>query len=122
MKTLQVKFKTRYPHAYDALESALLNYADDHDLEANPVEAAKHCIKFCNETFSNISNHQERIVYFLQDLGLGIPYMNEDILEMARLDGQIKNGNEDRILDGYWRFMSMRLIHVSEGKMIEVES
>ena len=120
------KFKSRYPNAYQALEDALVNYAHDHDRpELTPIEAAKEVLAFCNSAFNYERNHQQRVVEFLQGLGLGIPFYNWDIIEMAGKDGQLSpnatEGQRQKILDNYWNFMAMRLIHISEGRIELIE-
>lgn len=54
------------------------------------------------------------VIDWLQGLAINIPYMNVDILELAKKDGSLPKNptekQEDRILENYWSFMAMRLI------------
>lgn len=118
---MKYKLQSKYPTYYKELEDALEFYAEEHDLYGYKYnEIASHVIDFCNRTFSYIDNHQERITYFLQGLGLAIPYTHYDIEQMAIKDGHLEeNASENRyirIIDGYWSTMAMRLINISGSK------
>ena len=114
----------RYQNAYKTLEDALIDWTIEHDMpELNPIEAAQGFIESVDSTFSHIPNGQQRIAECLQGLGLGIPYTNYDILKLAESDGFYdpdtdRPSKKFRILDNYWNFMAMRIIHISKGRVI----
>jgi len=66
---------------------------------------------------------QAALIDWLQGLALDIDYNNYDILENYKAWNHIETmteREEDKILDNYWRFMSMRLIglwrkHIKES-------
>lgn len=109
----------RYEYALKALKDALENYAENHELKnMSHSEIARHVLNFCNETFNYEKVEHQRVVHFLQGLGLDIPFYNCDILELAKKDGRecMTERQEQNTLNRYWSFMAMRLKQIAKEK------
>lgn len=120
-KPIMFKFESRYPNAFKALTDALDDYKKEYALVGfNYNETAKHVIEQCNKCFDYVPNKQERITQFLQGLGLNIPYHTDEVYDLIYADGFLKRDDSEsrhvKLLNGYWNFMAMRLIHISESK------
>jgi hypothetical protein len=92
------KCQSMYPSFYENLETALDQYAEDHDLEGKSYqEIARNVLEFCDNCFNYINDRQQRVKEFLQGVGLNIAIYNSDIYELAYKDGILsKNDTDDR--------------------------
>lgn len=104
----------KYFNHYRTLENALIQY--NYDMENSPKkvnEIAKDVLNFCNDCFPYIPVEFERIVNFLQGLGLGIPFYYNEIEKLAQKDGILKpkasESERYNVNEKYFRFMAMRL-------------
>jgi hypothetical protein len=89
----------------------IINEALEHE-EVKTIEALHK--RFLSEYSWNIerTNFKIALVDWLQGLAISIPYMNWEILELAKKSGSKGNCTDDRILENYWNFMASRLIEL----------
>lgn len=124
------RLQSKYPNAYKELEEALEIYADEHELKGHRYQTdtgaykynaiAAHILEWINETFKYIPNHHERVINFLQGLGLSIPYSYHDIYQLCYKDGTLKESDSEskhlKRAENYWNFMAMRLQNIASSK------
>lgn len=109
--------KTKYQHA----TQHILNAIDSDGYDNTPCETEQDKALFSYKRFNSEFSWRVKqigefkaVIDWLQGLALDIAYMNSDILDLAKEWGSLPfnatEAQEDRIIDGYFPFMAMRLI------------
>lgn len=124
------RLQAKYPHSYKMLEDALEQYAVDHELKGYKFQTdtgkfkfnaiAAHLLEWIDKTFSYLENESERIIHFLQGLGLGIDYTYYDIYQLGYKEGRLLETDSEnkhlKFAENYWNFMAMRLKNIASSK------
>lgn len=127
---MSYKLQAKYPHSYKMLEDALEQYAIDCEMKGYKYQTdtdkwkynaiAAELIEWINNTFSYISSEHERIIHFLQGLGLNIDYTYHDIYQLGYKEGRLLETDSEnkhiKFANNYWNFMAMRLKNIAGSK------
>lgn len=114
--------KKQYTNYYKLLIAAI-------DSEEIELLTDSDKIKFCHARFLNefgfvIKRYGffKALTEWLQGLAIDIPFMNYDILELAKANGQVldNEAKEQDILNKYWGFMAMRLQELFKNEKLSI--
>lgn len=111
MSNLAMKHATQ--HILDAIDS---DGYDDSPCITDAEKAAFSHARFKSEYGWRVKQAGEfkAVQDWLQGLALNIAFYNDDIIRLAKEWGSLSviatEKEEDRIVDGYWPYMAMRLI------------
>ena len=113
-------------------EDVIINAIKDDD-DVPKTNDRQKLLKYADDRFRDeygheikrVGEHQARQKW-LSGLAINLPYMGDDIINMAKAQGTLKQNasekEEDKLLDNYWNFMAMQIHHANKKHKINSSS